>query len=299
MQLQPLSYRTEPCRTSSFVLICLFVLLCSASSPSFAAHDQALQFHWQDQFSQNEQAKVKSWLRETHAALEQLVGSLPFTTQLYIHRTEAGEPVPWANTERSRIQGVHFHIDPRYSLDEFRADWTAPHELSHLVLPYLGRSNSWFAEGFASYMQYQVMHQMGVITAQDMRTRYQKNVAKAARRYSHHDTPFASAAGQLRAERNYPTMYWGGATLFLQADTWLMQETRSGLVAALKRYTQCCRMQDHKINILVTTLDRLTGSNKLSELLTQFKTQPGFPKFKNLHLGPSTTTASTTSNSTR
>ena len=275
-------------------MVCLLVFSAGASaSRGHEGSHEGLAFHWEDYFSKSEKTKVKLWLHETHSALEQLVGKLPFTTQLYIHRTRAGEPVPWANTERSRIQGVHFHIDPRFSLDEFRADWTAPHELSHLVLPYVGRTNSWFAEGFASYMQYQVMHQMGVLNSRDMRRRYKKNVDRAASRYSHHRTPFARAAGRLRAERNYPTMYWGGAAFFLQADTLLMNQNQPGLVAALNTYTQCCRMQDHKLNDVVTSLDRLTGSRMLSQLLAEFKTQPGFPNRKNLHMGPSETDTTT------
>lgn len=289
-----LPQRTTP-RVAWRLLVCVLALSIYASASPASANTasakqhQALAFHWEDHFSQSEKTKVELWLRETHDALEALVGKLPFTTQLYIHRTQAGEPVPWANTERSRIQGVHFHIDPRFSLEEFRADWTAPHELSHLVLPYVGRTNAWFAEGFASYMQYQVMHQMGVLNTSDMRKRYKGNVDKAARRYSHHTTPFASAAPRLRAERNYPTMYWGGAAFFLQADTWLMNENQSSLVAVLNSYTQCCRMQDHKLNDVIATLDRLTGNERLSQLLARFRTQPGFPNRKNLDMGPSAT----------
>ena len=43
-------------------------------------------------------------------------------------------------------------------------DWTAPHEMSHLAIPYIGEKEVWFAEGFASFMQYQVMMEMGVMT---------------------------------------------------------------------------------------------------------------------------------------
>jgi len=284
-------------KTVYLLLTCVLAIALSVfSNAAVGAQHQALAFHWEDRFTPSEKAKVKRWLTETHGALEALVGQLPFTTQLYIHRTQAREPVPWANTERSRIQGVHFHIDPRFSLQEFRADWTAPHELSHLVLPYVGRTNSWFAEGFASYMQYQVMHEMGVLKKSDMKRRYKKNVDKAASRYSHHRTPFAHAAGRLRAERNYPTMYWGGAAFFLQADTWLMNENKSGLVAALKIYTQCCRMQDRKLSDVITTLDRLTDTSMLSQLLTHFKTEPGFPNSNNLNMGPSETSEGTTQN---
>lgn len=264
-------------------LVVIAVTGLNASQPSHGN----LRFHWEDQFTAAEKAKVRRWLGETHEALEQLVGNLPFTTELYIHRTSSREPVPWANTERSHIQGVHFHIDPSYSLEDFRNDWTAPHELSHLVIPYVGRKNSWFAEGFASYMQYQVMHQMGVLDENAMRKRYQKNLRKADSRYAHKRMPFATAAPKLRAERNYPTMYWGGAAYFLQADTKLMNASRPGLVATLASYTQCCRMQGHSLSDVVASLDKLSGTTTLADLLKHFENQPGFPHHENLRLGPS------------
>ena len=265
------------------ILITILVTGISASRPSHIP----LKFHWEDQFTEAEKTKVQTWLVETHDALEQLVGKLPFTTELYIHRTSSREPVPWANTERSAIQGVHFHIDPSYSLEDFRNDWTAPHELSHLVIPYVGHANSWFAEGFASYMQYQVMHQMGVLDKNAMRKRYQKNLQKADSRYTHERMPFATAAPKLRAERNYPTMYWGGAAYFLQADAELMNDHRPGLVATLARYTQCCRMQGHALNDVVASLDKLSGGSTLADLMHRFENQPGFPHHENLRLGPS------------
>lgn len=259
-------------------------LLSTLLSPLVSAD---LQYHWEDRFSSTERHKLKTWLNETHDALEQLVGELPFTTHIYMKRASAGEPVPWAHTERSNIQGVHFHVDPSYSLQEFRDDWTAPHELSHLVLPYVGRDNSWFAEGFASYMQYQVMHRMGVLSTAAMKKRYARNLDKAEGRYSHDSMPFAKAAPKLRAERNYPTMYWGGAAFFLQADDSLMAKGEAGLVAALKQYTQCCRMRSHTLADVVATLDKLCGQTELSELLTKFRTNSGFPKHQGMDMGPS------------
>jgi len=265
--------------TCTRALLAVTVLI-SFSYPSHAD----LAFHWQDRFTTTEQQKIQLWLNETHQALEVLVGELPFTTHLYLHRTSAREPVPWANTERSKRQGVHFHVDPDFSLQEFRNDWTAPHELSHLVLPYVGRSNSWFAEGFASYMQYQVMHQMGVLSQTAMRKRYEKNLTKAAGRYAHANTPFARAAQRLRAERNYATMYWGGAAFFLQADELLKQNNKPGLVAVLRDYVSCCRLRKHSMTEVVTTLDQLGKAGDknryLAALLHQYRTRPGFPRLE-------------------
>jgi len=69
---------------------------------------------------------------------------------VHFHRRDAGA---LGHTRRSRRQSVHFYVDPQFSYDALRRDWTASHELSHLVLPYLGAEHIWFAEGFASDMQ--------------------------------------------------------------------------------------------------------------------------------------------------
>ena len=99
------------------------------------------------------------------------------------------------------------------------ADWTAAHELSHLLLPYLGRRHDWFAEGFASYIQYQVMYHMGVLDWRGVVDRYRRQMTKAAGRYDLPALPSADAAPGLRSSGDYPTMYWGGAVLFLRADS--------------------------------------------------------------------------------
>lgn len=274
--------RTALARTTLVVLVGVTVSLTMASQ---AQADLA--FHWEDRFTPAEQQKLTRWLNETHSAVEQLVGPLPFTTHMYMKRTSASEPVPWAHTERSNIQGVHFHVDPSYSLQEFRKDWTAPHELSHLILPYVGRNNAWFAEGFASYMQYQVMHQMGVLDPDAMKKRYAKNLHKAEGRYAYNHMPFAKAAARLRADRNYPTMYWGGAAFFLQADDALMARGEAGLVTLLRRYTECCRMRTHRLHDVIAALDTLSGSNDLATLLTTFRSHAGFPDFQGIDMGPS------------
>ena len=77
-------------------------------------------------------------------------------------------------------QGVRFVVNPTFPLEQFLQDWTAPHELSHLLIPYLGRRHAWFAEGFASYMQYQVMYHMGVMDWPQVVDRYRRQMTKAA-----------------------------------------------------------------------------------------------------------------------
>lgn len=261
----------------------LAAILLAAAVPSQAA----IEFHYESRFSEDHQAMLERWINEVASAQEALVGPLPVDVQIHFVRTDSrrGGPVPWANTIRGSAQGVRLHVNPAYSLDEFRRDWTAPHELSHLILPYLGRKQSWFAEGFASYMQYQVMHKMGVLTPGQVTERYLERLDRAARKYDHPDRPFAAAAPKLRAERKYPTMYWGGAVFFLDINQALEKEHGITLIDALARYLECCRRYSDDIDRLVADLDRLIGGAGCRQVLDRFRQQPGFPDYQHLSIG--------------
>ncbi len=252
------------------------LLLLIVSHPALAS---SLVFHWEDRFAPSEQEKLESWIVEVDAALTELTGPTPFRKHIHFHRlNEAREPVPWAHTTRGSRQGVHFHVDPAFPLEAFRADWTASHELSHLVIPYLGRRHAWFAEGFASYMQYQVMAASGMVAAQDLETIYRKRFERAAGRYELDELSFADAAERLRAARQYPTLYWGGAVFFWNADR-ALQARDSSLISILRRYLSCCRMANDDLEGLVQRLDELSDSSTFQGELQKFRASPGFPRF--------------------
>ncbi len=256
----------------------LTAMLVSATSNAGAA----LEYVWQDDFAPADQVRLRLWIDETAAALERLVGELPMRVRVHFHRRDgAREPVPWANTERYRSQGVHFHVDPGFTLQDFRRDWTAPHELSHLVLPYLGRRHAWFAEGFASYLQYPVMGELGVLTTADVQRRYQRNFERAERGYDKPGKPFVAAAAQLRSEGKYPVLYWGGAAYFLQVDAELGSRGQS-LLGVLRAYLGCCRRDHARLDDLLGELDRLSGGSSFRDGYERFRTQPGFPEFRSL-----------------
>lgn len=234
-------------------------------------------WHWKDRFSEAEKTKLTEWITRTVAGIEDFMAPYPFDIHVNFYRARRGDaPVPWANTVRSRRQGVNFHVNPEHSLAAFLSDWTAPHELSHLLIPYVGQSNSWFAEGFASYMQYQVMHAMQIIDADEMRARYQAKIDRAKRDFDLHDLPFAEAADRLTARRKYSTMYWGGAVYFLQVDRALRQRDDS-LLAVLRRFVNCCRLGTQSLDDLVSVLDSLAPDKVFSDQLYLMQTRPGFP----------------------
>lgn len=234
-------------------------------------------WHWEDRFTATEKAKLTAWVEETAAAVEDFVMPYPFDVHIHFHRSSSSRPVPWANTIRSRRQGVNFHVNPQTSRRTLRADWTAYHELSHLLIPYLGRSHSWFAEGFASYMQYQVMHSLGVLSEEEMESKYRERIERAKRRYDMEEMPFVKAAPMLRQRRQYPTMYWGGAVYFLRVDQNL-NEVGTSVPEVIREYVACCRVNRlRRLDDLVAELDRISGSDAFSRELEYVRTRPGFP----------------------
>jgi hypothetical protein len=240
-----------------------------------------LLWHWEDAFDDAEQAKLRAWVGTVAEKVEEAIAPYPFDVHIHFYRSSAAAPVPWANTIRSRRQGVNVHVNPHFARDELLADWTVYHELAHLFLPFLGRQQSWFAEGFASYMQYQLMHFAGVLSTEDMWARYREKIGRAASRYDMPDRNFIEAARVLRARREYPTQYWGGAVYFLRVDAKL-RALGTSVPEVVSEFVACCRFEPQDLEALVETLDRLAGAPVFSEELADFQRASGFPVYSGL-----------------
>ena len=266
------------------------------SAFAFGQSDHSgLIFQWQHKFNPAEQSAIKQWLANVEIAQRQLFGDLPFPVYIEVFRAsqhtqeDMGEPVPWARTLRSHHrQALQFYLDMRYSDQQRMQDWTAPHEMAHLIFPYLGEKDAWLAEGFASYLQFMLMEQMGVIDSYTRQQRLIQRIQKAEQdyyasaalqSYPKNQLPaFADIAPLLRSSGDNPTMYWGGAVFFLQLDAKL--KNRGGLQSVLKRYLNCCRLQTTSTPELLATLDKLSFSRLFSETYQEFYSRTGFPEYR-------------------
>lgn len=248
----------------------MLVLLGSAGNISMAA-TPAYQLHWQHDFSAAEQAKLSQWLAFSSQATLNQLGPYPFEMQLYLYRRPGNEPVPWANTWREHSQQIHFYVAPQFNKAQFIADWTAYHEMAHLALPYLGRRHAWFAEGFASYMQYQIMQQAGLIdsAASHISTKFAVQRKHYLQQHSMADT-----AALLLSQRRFAAGYWGGAQFFVVAERLLQQQGKAPLNQQIQRYQQCCRLQDTNLQQVIRSLDSVSDSTVFSQLLQQFNQLP-------------------------
>lgn len=245
---------------------------------SVASVAQPYQYIGLEKFSASEQQKIKQWLEVAQTATEETLGPYPFPVDLHINSRKANEPVPWANTWREGTQSIHFYIDTRFSLKRFVEDWTSYHEVSHLALPYLGSRNRWFAEGFASFMQYQIMHNAGVLK-KTPRQSYRFKLSPHLSKYQQ-DESAMDVISNLFNKKRYKAGYWAGAWYFIMADQRLKQQNMS-LNGVVKQYLACCRIQDNSLNDVIKSWDDIVGKPLFSDLLDEFHTQPAhkvFPK---------------------
>jgi hypothetical protein len=250
----------------------MLALLCVAGNAG-----ANLRFHYEGEFDAEERAELAAWITEVVAEIERFIAPYPFDVDVRFHPARnASSPVPWANTRRSRGQGVNIHVNPAYSRAQLLADWTAWHEFSHLLLPYLGRRHAWFAEGFASYMQYQAMQAAGILTPAEAGARYAERIGRAAAAFDLPDLTFVEAAPILRSRRDYPTLYWGGAAFFLAVENEL-EARGTRLADVLRTFVRCCRTSTEGLDELVATLDEIAGVEVLHRQLEVIRRRPGFP----------------------
>ncbi len=229
---------------------------------------------WENSFNKEEKQMVERWVKRVHAATTILLGPYPFEIQYHIYeRADSREPVPWAHTWRYPEQSVHFYIDTEYNYDSFIEDWTAPHEISHLSIPYIGERNSWFAEGYASFMQYQVMKEMGIMSEEEVIRKYLEKIKKV-RSFYQSDDDLATVARNLKEGNRHAPMYWGGATYFLNLNKVLIEEHKTSLTQVVREYQTCCRLKDRSMNNVVESWDNIIGSSVATDLLHDYQTKP-------------------------
>ena len=260
---------------SKALFIFLLAVIFTVSSSFRSANERLdLKIIWVDDFSSDEKEKLQMWIYGISEAVANTLGKYPFEVNIYLHRSTGNEPVPWAHTSRTGEQAVHFHVNPSFSLQNFQEDWTAAHEISHLSIPFVGKENMWFSEGYASFWQWQILANQGVFTVEEIRAKYEAKLNKIAVYYQTEDT-FVTTNQNLKKQHNYPAVYWGGACYFFKADERLREQHNTSMQEVITEYQHAGRMRDESLEALVLSLDKISASKVFSTLLLEFKNGTG------------------------
>jgi hypothetical protein len=228
--------------------------------------------HGLSAFSEEKQQLLSSWLTTGVNATRYTLGVYPQVLELYLYAKKSNQPVPWAHTRRDEKESVHFYVDSRFPLNKFVNDWTIYHELAHLALPYLGANYSWFSEGFASYMQYQIMQDADILQG-TLTASYRSKIGPHLRWFNS-QLPPAEVARRLMGKQNYPAGYWGGAYFFVLAEQQLKVNNHRPLTHLIRLYQECCRTKDQNIHDVMRSLDSFIQDDIFSNLLQDFEQSP-------------------------
>jgi hypothetical protein len=219
-------------------------------------------------FDSNKQAEMRQWISEPAMGIASVTGRFPRQQAqiLVLGIGSRSSPVPWAHVLRGGGVAIEFFVDETRSLQEFRADWTATHEFSHLLLPYVASQDRWLSEGLASYYQ-------NVLRARDGRL-------SEAQAWGKLTSGFRRGEKDSR-QRGIMDTYWRGASILLQADSELraLSDGKQSLDTALTQLNNCCADPGRRWLAweLLQKLDELTGYEVFSKLYTRHSRDKAFP----------------------
>lgn len=186
---------------------------------------------------------IIDWVQATATDISLAYGYFPNPSpQVVIIPVSSGRssrPVPFGRVIRDGGETVELFVNPAMPQDEFLGDWTATHEFSHLMVPYLHSEYHWISEGLAQYYQNVLLTRAGAYEPEEA---WQKIYAglERGRKARPELSPNDAASGNVRSARM--KVYWSGAALALMADVNL--RARSGgtesLDTVLQRFQACC-----------------------------------------------------------
>lgn len=236
---------------------------------------------------ENKAAEIFEWLRSASSNVSLAYGRFPNPSPRIViipakSRWWSGnKPVPFGRVTRDGEEKVELYVNADRPIEEFYRDWTATHEFSHLMLPYLGERHRWISEGFASYYQNVLMSRAGHYTAREA---WQKLYAGFERgRVSRPDLSLneAASAGIRQARMK---IYWSGAAIAMLADIELRERSggRESLDVALDRLQHCCLPSRRTWSgpELFTKLDTLIDGAVFMPLYRRYANESGFPEFQ-------------------
>jgi hypothetical protein len=186
---------------------------------------------------------------------------------------------PFGNVARGGGASVLLLVPTSFDAARLTRDWVLPHELSHLLLPFLAREDAWLAEGFATYYQEVLRARAGLITPAEALD----NVASALRsaRREASSESLCTQSRRMHQSHGYRAVYWGGAGHWLNVDVALRRaggpETLDTLLSWLRSEARIS--PPYRASELLAMLNRRSGTQLFSALEAHCQSQP-FPEFE-------------------
>jgi len=231
---------------------------------------------------------IVNWIQDNANNITLAYGRFPNPHARIIVLPAGGErrqdsAVQFGRVVRDGGETVELLIDASQPIELFYDSWTATHEFSHLMLPYVHSDQRWISEGFAQYYQNVLLARSGSYTEQftwqKLHDGLQRGLESAPAM-----SPNEAASTTERDTRM--KVYWSGAALALLADIELRQRSggEESLDDVLDRFERCCLPSARTWSgiELFTKFDSLIEKPLFVELYETHAETPGFPDVSRL-----------------
>lgn len=223
------------------------------------------------------------WVRDTAATVALAYGRFPNPDVSVVlipvgNRGWGDDAVIFGRVVRDGGESVELFINPARPIEEFYDSWTATHEFSHLMLPYISERHRWISEGFASYYQNVLMARAGRYTEERAWRKLWEGFDRGTQARPDMSMNDAADSGGRATTMK---IYWSGAAIALMADVELRRRSagRESLDTVLSRLQQCCVPSDRTWSgpELFAQLDRLIDEPLFMPLYERYANAAGFP----------------------
>lgn len=229
-------------------------------------------------------AEIADWLESTAGNINQVYGRFPAPAPNIIvipgslRNWGSDKPVTFGRVTRTNGGTVELFVNADFPISAFYTDWTATHELSHLMLPLLDKRYRWISEGFATYYQNILLSRAGHYTPEYA---WEKLTAGFERGRQSRPDLSPNAAGSTGIRNARMKIYWSGAALALLADLELRQRSngQESLDTVLGRLQSCCLPAARKWSgpDLFSKLDSFLDEPLFMPLYDRYANSNGFP----------------------
>ncbi|MFM9914260.1 MAG: hypothetical protein ACKVOX_00520 [Rhizobacter sp.] len=217
-------------------------------------------------FGPSLQAAARNWVRNSADAVARYFGRFPVPRVELLLVPEDGSGVRGGVTYGEPSLLIRIRLGRDTTEAQFIDDWVLVHEMVHLAVPRIPRSQNWLHEGVATYVESVARGRVGLVPPVTVWRQWVSDMPQGQ--------PKAGDAG-LDHTPTWGRTYWGGAMFCLLADVELLkrssqrlglQHALQGVLAAGGNYGE-----SWSVERILSTADAAVGQTSLTDLYHRMK----------------------------
>lgn len=179
-----------------------------------------LELQFDESFSPALQALALQWVQRAADAVAGYLGRFPLQQVEVLLQAADGAGVQRGTAFPEPTPHLRIRLGRDSTARHFQDDWILVHEMLHLAVPQVPRSQNWLHEGIATYAEGVARVKSGWIPAQQLWGEFHQGMPKGQPQPGDRGLDFTPTWGRT---------YWGGALFCLQADVLILQRSRQRL----------------------------------------------------------------------